>query len=134
MRSRNGNRLVVFPSLALICTLSFGADHYYIGYRLTTQNAQASEERLDVSRAMQPCAGSGTSSLSLPRLSNDSLASILNRDRDRFLEYATAGEYRLKSNLILRNSQIRTLQTLTLPTKCYAVEFNDDLVTISLLQ
>ncbi len=132
MRSRNGNRPLVFTSLALITTLCTGVDHYYIGYRLTTKNAQPIEERFTVSKAMQPCKEYGNFTLNLPRLSDQTLETVLNLERSTFIEYAAEHELRLKSNETLSFANIQSLQTLTLPTRCYAVEFNDHSVTISL--
>lgn len=132
MRSRNGNRPFVFTSLALISTLIHAADHYYIGYRLTTKNAQPIEERFTVSKAMQPCNEYGNFILTLPRLSEQTLETVLNLERSTFIEYAAEHELRLKSNETITSSNVQSLQTLTLPTRCYAVEFNDHSVTISL--
>lgn len=89
-------------------------------------------EELTLSKAMKPCSDTIKSSLILTRAPRESLEALLERQRSEFLEYAAA--FRLKSNQHLQNSQITSLQTLTLPTKCYAVEFNDDFVTISTLK
>ena len=134
MRSRNGNRPFIFSSLALITTLIYGTDNYYIGYRLTTQNAQPIEETFSLSKAMQPCPQNHGSSLSLQRHDNESLETVLNHDRTLFLEYAASQDFHLKSDETLTSSQLKSIQTLTLPTQCYAVEFNGDLVTITLLK
>lgn len=132
MRSRNGNRPFVFTSLTLITTLYAGADNYYIGYRLTTKNAQPIEEHFTVSKAMQPCNEYGNFTLTLPRLSDETLETVLNRERSTFIEYAAEHELRLKSNESFTSAAVQSLQTLTLPTRCYAVEFNNHSVTISL--
>lgn len=134
MRSRNGNRSFVFTSLALISTFSCGADNYYIGYRLTTKNAQPIEETFSLSKAMQPCPQNHGPVLSLERRDNESLEAVLNHDRTLFLEYAASQDFRLKSDETLTSAQLKSIQTLTLPTQCYAVEFNGDLVTITLLK
>ncbi|MDD2949995.1 MAG: hypothetical protein PHU29_04340 [Sulfuricurvum sp.] len=86
MRSRNGNRPFVFTSLTLISILSYGAENYYIGYRLTTKNAQPIEETFSLSKAMQPCPKNHGSALSLQRHDDESLEMVLNRDRTLFLE------------------------------------------------
>lgn len=134
MRSRNGNCPFVFTSLALITTLIHAADNYYIGYRLTTKNAQPIEETFSLSKAMRPCPQNHGSVLSLQRHENESLEMVLNHDRTLFLEYAASQDFRLKSDEKLTSTQLKSIQTLTLPTQCYAVEFNGDLVTITLLK
>ena len=134
MRSRNGNCPFILTSLAVTCTLSLAADHYYIGYRLTSKNTQPIEETLTLSKAMRPCSTQPLSNISLQRLENESLEALLERERTRFLQFAASQEFRVKSNETLTPIHIETLHTLTLPTKCYAVEFNDRSVTITLLE
>lgn len=134
MRSRNGNRPVLFAGIALISTLCIGADHYYIGYRLTTQNAQPVHETFSVSKAMQSCPASELSALSLRRFPDESLKAVLEREKNTFIEYALSDVTRIKSTTRLLDSDTQTQETLTLPTQCYAVEFNDDSVTISVLK
>lgn len=132
MRSRNGNFPFLLTSLALSCTIAFGADNYYIGYRLTAKNTQAIYETLTVSKAMRPCHSENFSSvIILKRFPLESLESILKREQTAFLEFAASDELRVKSNDSVTSAQIQTLNSLTLPTKCYAVEFNDESVTIT---
>jgi len=83
---------------------------------------------------MQPCPKNHGSALSLQRHDDESLETVLNRDRTLFLEYAASQDFRLKSDETLTSTQLKSIQTLTLPTQCYAVEFNGDLVTITLLK
>ncbi|HLD23290.1 MAG TPA: hypothetical protein VJA83_05055 [Sulfuricurvum sp.] len=132
MRSRNGNFPFLFTSLALISTLSCGADNYYIGYRLTAKNTQAINETLTVSKAMQPCLTYPHSSLIVfKRNCDETLETLLKREQTRFLEFAATGELRIKSNDTFGTSHLQTLNSLTLPSRCYAVEFNDESVTIT---
>ena len=133
MRSRNGNRSFVFSSLALIAILSsLNADDYYIGYRLSAHNAYIVHESLWVSKAMQPCPHTKNISLTLVKNHpNESLESLLKRQQIPFLEFAAAEELRIKSNDTHTSYRTQTLNTLTIPTRCYAVEFNDDSVTIT---
>ncbi|MBN2869527.1 MAG: hypothetical protein JXK04_01065 [Campylobacterales bacterium] len=134
MRSRNGNRPILLPAIALISTLVFGADHYYIGYRLTTKNTQPLHETFTVAKAMQPCPGSPDSELTLERTGSEPLKRVLEREKTAFLDFAMSEAMRIQSDLALLGSVPRTLDTLTLPTRCYAVEFNDRFVTISPLK
>ncbi|MDD4883137.1 hypothetical protein [Sulfuricurvum sp.] len=134
MRSRNGNCPFILPSLALICTLSYGTDNYYIGYRFTAQNVQAINETLTISKAMQPCPTRAASVLELKYNGYEPLETLLNRERDRFVEFAAVQELRIKNNDTVTLNAIKSQETFTLPTRCYAVEFNRDFVTITLLQ
>lgn len=133
MRSRNGNRSFVFSALALIAILPpLNADDYYIGYRLSAHNAYIINESLWVSKAMQPCPLPKNISLTLLKNHvNESLESILKREQITFLEFAATEELRIKSNEAYSTHRIQNLNTLIIPTRCYAVEFNDDSVTIT---
>ncbi len=132
MRSRNGNRSFLFTFLAISTTVSFGADHYYIGYRLTSKNTQPIYETLSVSKAMQPCHPfTPSDSITLNRLDLENLQTTLRREQTAFLEFAASHELHIKSNDTFRTINPQTLNSLTLPTYCYAVEFNDESVTIT---
>ncbi|MDO9056726.1 MAG: hypothetical protein Q7U69_09285 [Sulfuricurvum sp.] len=132
MRSRNGNFPFLFTSFTLITTLCVGADNYYIGYRFTAKNTQAINETLSISKAMQPCTFHTNSPLIIfKRNLDETLESVLKREQTQFLEFAATGELRVKSNDTFSASQSQTLNSLTIPTRCYAVEFNDESVTIT---
>ena len=133
MRSRNGNRPFIFTTLTVITTLLVGADnYYYIGYRLTSKNTLPINETLTVSKAMQPCTlFHPSSSITLERVNNESLQTLLQREQTSFLEFAAANELHIKSNDKFSMTNSQTLNSLTLPTRCYAVEFNDESVTIT---
>jgi hypothetical protein len=132
VRSRNGNSPFIFTHLALIATLSFGADHYYIGYRFTAKNTQAINEKLSVSKAMQPCSKqTELPVLVLKRHPNEPFESVLGREENQFLDFASAQELRIKSNESFTPQHMEIQNSLTLPTRCYAVEFNNESVTIT---
>lgn len=132
MRSRNGNRPFIFTYLTIIATLSFGADHYYIGYRFTAKNTQAINEKLSVSKAMQPCSKkTELPVLVLQRRPNEPFESVLEREESLFLEFAATQELRIKSNESFTPQHIESQNSLILPTHCYAVEFNNESVTIT---
>lgn len=133
MRSRNGNRPFVFTTLALISSLALGADEYYIGYRLVAKNAQPINETLVVSKAMRPCPPPMQTppTLTLKRASNESLEPLLQREQTAFLEFAANHEIHIKNNETIYPLSTQGINALTLPSRCYAVEFNDELVTIT---
>ncbi len=132
MRSRNGNFSFLFSSLTVITTLYAGSDHYYIGYRFTAKNTQAINETLSISKAMRPCTTLPQSeNLILKRSLNEPLELLLKREQNAFLEFSASYELRIKSNDTFNSNLTETLNSMTLPTRCYAVEFNDDSVTIT---
>lgn len=132
MRSRNGNYSFLFTSLALITVLPLAADNYYIGYRLTAKNIQAINETLSISKAMKPCGSLNYSSvLVLKHAPAETLENILKREETAFLEFAADQELHVKSDDLFSTTNAQSLNSLTLPTKCYAVEFNNESVTIT---
>lgn len=136
MRSRDGDCPNLFTGIALILLTTLGrGDDYYIAYRMTTVNSTAVAEELLVSRAMQSCRGTKSEALTLLRLPNETLKQVLDRETTRFLEYASPHTVHLKSSAISINQTFaRNQDTLTTPSQCYAVEFNDDSVTIVLIK
>jgi hypothetical protein len=133
VRSRNGNFSFLFSSLALITTLSTGADnHYYIGYRFTTKNSQAINETLSISKAMRSCTPFlNSENLILKRSLNEPLENLLKREQEAFVEFAAFNELRVKGNDTFSSNHSETLSSMILPTRCYAVEFNNESVTIT---
>lgn len=83
---------------------------------------------------MRPCGVSSLQELSLERRADEPLGAVLERSKSVFLEYALAEEGRIKSDTRMSQTQLRTTETLTLPIGCYAVEFNDESVTIALIK
>jgi hypothetical protein len=136
VRSRNGNFPLLLTGFILNITLCFGAESYYIGYRFTAKNTQAYSEELSISKAMQPCISSMSSSpqLLLKRHSDESIEAVLRREKMSFIEYASLAEIRVKSNEVSYSNTIHSVNSFTLPTRCYAVEFNNESVTITSTQ
>jgi len=132
LRSRNGNRPFLLTGIALIFSLSWGSEHYYIGYRLATKDIKPFSETFSVSKAMVPCSLHTTGSINLLRHPDEPLVNVLEREKNIFLEYAANTSAYIQSNTALHNAHTQTQEIFTLPTQCYAVEFNDDSVTISL--
>ncbi|TDA69547.1 hypothetical protein E0765_00160 [Sulfuricurvum sp. IAE1] len=83
---------------------------------------------------MRPCDGSLSRELVLLRRTQEPLKEVLEREKSTFVEYALSETGRIKSDTRSSQAQIRTQETLTLPTRCYAVEFNDESVTIALIK
>lgn len=131
MRSRNGNHPFLFTALALSAAYSLSADNYYIGYRLTAKNTQTINETLLVSKAMKPCGtAEGSDVLILQRSANEKLESLLQREEEIFIQFAASQDVKVKSDTVLHSLNVQSIDSLTLPMKCYAVEFNNESVTI----
>ncbi|HEX5670681.1 MAG TPA: hypothetical protein VFX66_04020 [Sulfuricurvum sp.] len=72
--------------------------------------------------------------MSLLRPSNETLQTLLSRHEDEFIEFSTQQSVKLQSNQNITNYRHQSTESLTLPTRCYVVDFNDDSVTISSLK
>ncbi|MDP1784651.1 MAG: hypothetical protein Q8K81_04395 [Sulfuricurvum sp.] len=134
MRSGTRNCPFLLTIFALISTIALLGDEYLIGYRLTTYNSTLISDQLSISKSMTPCYGKKESSLFLPRQPNESLQALLYRHEDEFIEFATQQSMQLKSRQKITNHTQASTESLTLPARCYVVDFNDDSVTISLLK
>jgi hypothetical protein len=109
-------------------------DEYLIGYRLTTHNSTLVSDRINVSKSMRPCIGQKQENLFLPRQSNQTLESVLHSHEDEFLDFASQQPINLESRQNISNHAHNATDSITLPTRCYVIDFNDDSVTISLLK
>jgi len=109
-------------------------DDFLIGYRVTTKNSTVQTEKLSVSKSMTPCIGVKKNTLILPRKINDLLVTTLKNNEEDFFTFATQQTFHVQSHQIIEEQSHNSTETLTLPTHCYAVEFNDDTATITLLQ
>ncbi|MDO9207754.1 MAG: hypothetical protein Q7T91_05835 [Sulfuricurvum sp.] len=134
MRSRTRNRPLLLTVLSLISALALHGEDYLIGYRLTTQNSQLFHEQLSVSKSMSPCMGEKLSSITVTHNLHDSLKTTLLQHEEAFLTLATQQSLHLQSHQNIRSQAHSSSETLTLSTRCYAVEFNEETATITLLQ
>jgi hypothetical protein len=109
-------------------------DDFLIGYRITVKNSQATHENLSISKSMTPCNGTKKNSLVLLRNPHESLETTLHQNEEEFFSFVTTQTLHLQSHQNIETQKHSSTETLTLPTHCYAVEFNDDTATITLLQ
>lgn len=134
MRSGTRNRYFLLTVFTVITASALLGDEYLIGYRLTTYNSTLISDRINVSKSMTHCLGEKKDSLYLPRQPNQTLKSLLNTHEDEFLEFASQQSINLQSHQNISNHSHNSTDSMTLPTRCYVVDFNDDSVTISLLK
>lgn len=83
---------------------------------------------------MTPCNGIKTISLTLPRKPDEPFETTLQENEEEFFTFATHQTLHLQSHQHIETQQHRSTETLTLQTQCYAVDFNDDFVTMTLLK
>ncbi len=134
MRNRTRNRPLLLAAFQIISTCTLIGDDFLIGYRVTTKNSTVQTEKLSVSKSMTPCIGVKKNTLILPRQLNDLLETTLKNNEEDFFTFATQQTFHVQSHQIIEEQSHNSTETLTLPIHCYAVEFNDDTATITLLQ
>ncbi len=134
MRSRNGNHPFTLGLCALITAPALYAQSYHIGYRAVVKDAILISETLSVSRAMLPCHGSEAPAIALPSQDGDTLHDILSASHDDFYRYMQHYTLHVRSQDTTTLAIYHTQTTLTLPTHCFEVEFNDGFATIALIK
>lgn len=134
MRSRTRSCYRLLTAYQIINILTLNADDYLIGYRVSTLNSRLTNENLSISKSMTPCIGNHQKSLTLTRASNDTLKTTLDKNEEEFLDFLTQQTLHLQSNQNIYTQKHTSIDTLTAPTQCYAVDFNDDFVTITHLK
>lgn len=134
MRSRTRNGYFLLAACQLISTLMLNADDYLIGYRASSVNSRLTHENLSISKSMTACVGNRHDSLTLPRTPNDSLKHTLTEHEEDFFDFIIRQTLHLKSNQNIQAQEHISIDTLTIPIQCYAVDFNEDFVTIILLK
>lgn len=82
---------------------------------------------------MTPCLGNRHRSITLLRDNNNTLKTTINNHEEEFFNFLTQQPLHLKSNQHIQHDKHNSIETLTSPTQCYAVDFNDDFVTITII-
>jgi len=137
MRSRDGNhsfsrRLSV--ALLFLSVLSLSADEYLISYRYVIKDAVIYNEFLTISQAMQKCKGSPYSELILENDNSKNLKYILSQNNEKFIDYIHKLGLNIQHSEETINAQNKSTTILTLKTKCFKVDFNDNFARISPLK
>lgn len=138
MRSRDGNysfsrRLCALIILLLVSSLSF-ADEYYISYRYVVKDAVLYNESLSVSPAMKKCSGKTYSPIILDSDNYKTLKQIISTNSQEFIDYLHKLGLQVEHKEKTINYQNTSITVLTLKTKCFKVEFNDNFAKIAPLK
>jgi len=134
VRSRTRSCYRLLATCQIISVLTLNADDYLIGYRASALNSRLVHENLWVSKSMTPCLGNRYKSITLARDNNNTLKTTLDKNEEEFLDFLTQQPLHLKSNQHVLQDKHNSIETLTSPTQCYAVDFNDDFVTLTHLK
>lgn len=137
MRSRDGNhsfsrRLCTVAFLFIISSLQ--ADEYYISYRYVVKDALLYNESLEVSPAMKKCLGDTYFPITLPRNNSKNLKTIISENSTEFIDYLHKLGIQVEHKEKTLNYKNTSTTVLTLRTKCFKVDFNDNFAKIAPLK
>lgn len=91
-------------------------------------------EQLSISRAMSPCAGTAADTLELERASEQSLDSVIREHHDAFFGFAQRHALHVRHFGENRENRHHSRTVVTLPPRCFTVDFNEDFVKITALK
>lgn len=131
MRSRDGGRPLLY-AIALASATTLYSDQYLIGYRASTKNSTISSDTLHISKAMRDCqTKTATNALILD--SEATIEELIERNKNRFIEHFGINTTHIQNSDFIKDDYIHSTSTITIPTKCYKIELNDNFATITLL-
>ena len=137
MRSRDGNYSFSFRLSSVIFLLSLtllSASEYLISYRYVVKDAIIYNESLLISKAMKSCDGATYKPLLLENDGSTNLKKIILNNHEIFIDYLHKLGLNIKHDEITINAQNKSTTILTLKTKCFKVDFNDNFARIAPLK
>ncbi|MEN4053998.1 MULTISPECIES: hypothetical protein [Sulfurimonas] len=138
MRSRDGDysftRSISSIIFLLLYSSAIFADEYIISYRYSVKNATLYNETLYISKAMKKCTGKPYDTLILDPQKSENLKEILLANQDEFIEFLYKIGLSVKHREETLNGVNDSSTILTLPSKCFKVDFNDNSVKIAPLK
>ena len=138
MRSRDGDHSFTRSISSIILFLFYSsallADEYIISYRYSVVNAALYNETLYVSKAMKKCKGEPYDRLILDPNKSENLKEILLTNQDEFIEFLYKIGLSVKHREETLNGVNDSSTVVTLPSKCFKVDFNDNSVRIAPLK
>lgn len=136
MRSRDGNHSFSrrLCSVILLCSLALDANEYLISYRYVVKDATIYNEKLYISRAMSKCEGTTFNPLILENNGSKDLKYIISKNNETFVNYIHKLGLDVNHNEATINAKNKSTTILTLKTKCFKVDFNDNFAKIAPLK
>jgi len=138
MRSRDGNNnfslSISVGFFFLLYSLALDASEYLISYRYLVKDATLYNETLSISKTMQKCQGEPYNPLILETRDDKNLKKIISAQKELFIDYVHKLGLSVKHKESTINYQYSSVTILTLKTKCFKVDFNDNFVKISPLK
>ena len=143
MRSRDGNYYLTRTICSLILLSSLVYPHYLkaqdakeflISYRYIVKDATLYNEKLQISSSMKKCYGKPGRVFILPTNGDKNLKLIVSKNSEEFIDYIHKLGLHIEHKELTVNSQNTSTTILTLKTRCFKVDFNDNFVKIAPLK
>ena len=136
MRSRDGNHTFTHSVLALILlsSLALNASEIFISYRYVIQDAILYNESLQISKAMKKCSGTPKEKLTLEHHDKKNIHDIISDNSQIFVEYMHKLGLHVEHDMLTTNMQSTSNTILTLKTRCFKVDINENFAIISPLK
>ena len=98
------------------------------------KNAVLYNETLEIAKAMRKCSGEPYSPILFETNSSKNLKKIINNHSEEFIEYIHKLGLNIQSRSQTTDFEYTSFTILTLRTRCFKVDFNDNSVKISALK
>ncbi len=137
MRSRDGDRYILLRLSTIVfifLNLSLFSDEYYISYRYVVKDAILYNESLLVSPAMKKCQGDTHTPITLQNNNYKNLKSIISHNSQEFIDYLHKLGLQVKHEEKTLNHVNSSTTVLTLKTKCFKVDFNENFAKLEPLK
>lgn len=134
MRSRDGNRSLTRTICSLILLSSFASLHakeFLISYRYMVKDATLYNETLHISSSMKKCQGEPQEVLILPSYGDENLKLTISKNPQQFIDYIHKLGLHVEHNESTINYQNSSTTILTLKTRCFKVDFNENFAKIA---
>ena len=136
MRSRNGNssRLLAICSIICFSSLAVHAGEYLVSYRYVVKDMILFNDSLQISRAMKKCHGKPDKFIELADDESEDLKQIIKNNSFEFTNFIHRLGLDVNHKETTINAQNSSTTILTLKTRCFKVDFNDNLARITALK
>ena len=136
MRSRNGNSFSLFAICSVIClsSLALHAGEYLVSYRYVVKDMILFNDSLQISHAMKKCDGKPDKFIELVDNESEDLTQIIKNNSFEFTNFIHTLGIDVKHKETTINAQNSSTTILTLKTRCFKVDFNDNLARITALK
>ena len=142
MRSRDGNysitraicSIILINSIVYPPFLMADTKEFLISYRYVVKDATLYNEALQISNSMKKCNGELGEAIILPTFGDEDLELTISKNSEEFIEYIHKLGLHIQHKEITINSQNKSSTIMTLKTRCFKVDFNDNFARIAPLK